>query len=105
LTAYILTEAAENDLRSIIRYTGDQWGEVQLSKYITALEQGIADLANGKGNFKDMSALYPQLTMARCGHHYVFCLPRGDAPALIIAIFHERMNLMTRLKNRLESNG
>jgi len=67
LTAYILTEAAENDLRSIIRYTGDQWGEVQLRKYITTLEQSIADLANGKGNFKDMSVLYPQLTMVRCG--------------------------------------
>jgi len=105
LTAYILTEAAEDDLRSIIRYTRVQWSEGQLRKYIASLEQGIADLANGKGNFKDMSALYPQLRMTRCGHHYVFCLPRRDDPALIIAIFHEKMDLMTRLRNRLESNG
>jgi len=72
LTAYILTQAAEDDLRSIIRYTREQWGEVQLRKYITVLEQGIANLASGCGIFKDMSVLYPQLTMARCGHHYVF---------------------------------
>ncbi|EQB99260.1 plasmid stabilization protein [Photorhabdus temperata subsp. temperata M1021] len=46
---------------------------------------------------KDMSALFPGLRMGRYEHHYVFCLPREGAPALIVAIFHERMDLMTRL--------
>ena len=36
-----------------------------------------------------------------CEHHYVFCLPRETAPALIVAIFHERMDLMARLADRL----
>jgi plasmid stabilization system protein ParE len=40
--------------------------------------------------------------MARCEHHYIFCLPRSDAPALVVAIFHEKMDLMTRLAGRLE---
>nr|WP_246698175.1 hypothetical protein [Rhizobium sp. BK275] len=31
----------------------------------------------------------------------VFCLLREDAPALIVAILHERMDLMTRLAGRL----
>ncbi len=53
-------------------------------------------------NFKDMSALYPALRMAHCEHHYVFCLPREDAPALIVAILHERMDLMARLADRLK---
>jgi hypothetical protein len=51
--------------------------------------------------FKDMSAIYPALRMARCQHHYVFCLPQEDAPALIVAILHERMDLMKRLADRL----
>lgn len=34
-------------------------------------------------------------------HHYVFCLPRGSALALVVAIFHERMDLMARLSERL----
>ena len=34
-------------------------------------------------------------------HHYVFCLPHGSAPALVVAIFHERMDLMVRLSERL----
>jgi plasmid stabilization system protein ParE len=57
-----------------------------------------ASLAVGQGFFKDMSALFPALRMARCEHHYVFCLPREGAPALIMAIFHERMDLMTIFK-------
>ena len=48
-----------------------------------------------------MSALYPALRMARCEHHYVFCLLREHAPALVVAIFHERMDLMTQLAARL----
>ena len=39
--------------------------------------------------------------MAHCEHHYAFALPREGAPALIVAILHERMDLMTRLAERL----
>ncbi len=53
-------------------------------------------------SFKDMSEFFPALRMARCEHHYVFCLPRKDAPALIVAIFHERMDLLARLADRLK---
>ncbi len=49
-----------------------------------------------------MSALFLGLRMGRYEHHYVFCLPREGAPALIVAIFHERMDLMTRLADRLK---
>jgi len=48
-----------------------------------------------------MSALYPALRMLDCEHHYVFCLPRKRAPALIVALLHERMDLMVRLADRL----
>lgn len=65
------------------------------------LERGIARLAAGQGTFKDLGALHPALRMAHCEHHYIFCLRRENAPPLIVAILHERMNLMTRLAGRL----
>ena len=99
---YVLTQAAEADLRSIIRYTREQWGHAQVRRYISTLERGMARLAGGQGAFQDMGALYPALRMAHCEHHYLFCLARKDAPALIVAIFHERMSLMVRLATRLE---
>ncbi|EAV41397.1 plasmid stabilization protein [Stappia aggregata IAM 12614] len=103
MTTYILTTEAESDLRNVIRYTRKQWGAAQVRHYIANLEHGIASLAAGEGYLRDMSGLYPSLRMARCEHHYVFCLPRERAPALVVAIFHERMDLMTRLADRISA--
>lgn len=100
---YILTDAAEADLRRIIRYTRNQWGDTQLRRYLSRLEDGIIRLASAQQPYKDMSSLYRTLRMARCEHHYVFCLPRENEPALIVAIFHERMDLMVRLADRLNA--
>jgi plasmid stabilization system protein ParE len=98
---YVLTNEAEADLRGIIRYTRKHWGDAQVRRYITKIERGMARLASARGVFKEMSALYPALRVARCEHHYVFCLPRKNAPALIVAIFHERMDIVARLADRL----
>lgn len=89
-------------MRHIIRYTRKQWSDTQVRRYIGKLERGIANLAAGQGTFKDLSALFPLLRMAHCEHHYVFCLPRESAAALVVAIFHERMDLMARLADRLK---
>lgn len=103
MTNYSLTDAAEADIRDIIRYTRKEWGNAQVRRYITKLEHGIAHLAAGQGVFKDMSALYPALRMAHCEQHYIFCLPRESSPALIVAVFHQRMDLLTRLAERLNT--
>jgi plasmid stabilization system protein ParE len=52
LTGYVLTAQAESDLRAIVRYTRNQWGDAQVRRYIASLEQGIASLADGRGAFK-----------------------------------------------------
>ena len=48
-----------------------------------------------------MDEFHPELRMLHCGHHYIFCLPRQAALALVVAILHERMDIMTRLRLRL----
>jgi len=98
---YLLSDAAEADLREIIRYTKEQWGAVQARRYLKTLETGMVAVATGKGAFKVMDALYPALRMAHCEHHYIFCLPRERAPALIVAVLHEHMDLLARIKGRL----
>lgn len=98
---YVLTLAAADDLRAIVRYTRKQWGDTQVRSYMTRLERGIVRLATGQAAFRDMSYLHTGLRMSHCEHHYIFCLPRHDGLALIVAIFHERMDLMARLENRL----
>jgi len=98
---YVLTTEAAADLRAIIRHTHQQWGAAQVRRYIAKLEAGIVKALSAQGAFKDLDTLYPKLRVAHCAHHYVFYLPREGAPALIVAIFHERMDLMARLADRL----
>ena len=74
---------------------------MQTRSYIGKLTRGIEAVVVGRGAFKDMTALHPGLRMVHCEHHYVFCLPREDAPGLVVAILHERMDLITRLEARL----
>ena len=99
--SYVLTKSAEADLREITRYTLEQWGLAQCSSYIADIEQKAEAVATGKGFFKEMPALLPNLRVVLSGKHYIFCLPQQNAPALILAILHERMDLVSRLKHRL----
>lgn len=99
--SYVLTSAAEADVRAIIRYTNTHWGEAQTRSYMAKLGRCLETMATGQGPNKDMTTIHPGLRMARCEHHHVFWLHRSDAPALVVAILHERMDLMTRLADRL----
>ena len=100
---YVVSKGAAADLREITRYSLAKWGEVQCRIYIAELEKAAEAVAKGEGVFKDMGFLLPGLRMASCGKHFIFCMPQqGKAPPLILAILHQRMDLMVRLKNRLQ---
>ncbi len=99
--SYVLTKSAEADIREITRYTQTQWGMEQCRIYIAAIEEKAEALATGQGLFKDMSALIPKLRVVLSGKHYIFCLPQHNAQAIILAILHERMDIVARLKHRL----
>ncbi len=101
-TSYVFHPAAEDELREILRHTRKNWGEAQAKKYAAKLRECIQALATDEKRGKDMSELCPALRMAHCERHYVFCLLRQNAPALIVAILHERMSLVARLEHRLK---
>jgi plasmid stabilization system protein ParE len=101
--SYLLTKQAEADLREITLYTLKQWGKLQCNSYIAELEKKAEDVATGKGFYKEIPALLPNLRVVLAGKHYIFCLPQENSPALILAILHEKMDLVARLKHRLPS--
>ncbi|HTM82694.1 type II toxin-antitoxin system RelE/ParE family toxin [Asticcacaulis sp.] len=101
-TPFVLQDGAADDLRSIVRYTRKTWGEVQARAYSETLHTGIQRLVNGQGTYKILEDIHPALRITRCEHHYIFCLCREDAPSLIVAILHERMDLIARITDRLD---
>ena len=100
--SYEISLLAEEDWRDIVNYTFDNHGEAQTRKYMDQLEKCISDLSIGEGFYKAMDGLIPDICLKHCEHHYIFGLMRDNKPMLVIAILHERMDLMVQLKRRFE---
>lgn len=98
----MLQKGAADDLRSIVRYTKDTWGTAQARAYAEKLREGFLKLAEGRGAYKVLTDMRPDLRVVRCERHYIFCLWRQDAPAIIVAVLHERMDLISRIADRLD---
>lgn len=83
-------------------YTDNEWGKAQRKRYIRQIGIVASELARGAGIYRQRDDLYPGVRVRLAGHHYVFCLPQDDAPTLILAILHERMDLIVKLNERLD---
>ncbi|MDZ7752066.1 MAG: type II toxin-antitoxin system RelE/ParE family toxin [Gammaproteobacteria bacterium] len=100
---YVLTRSAATDLRDVVRYTLQTWERTQCQAYIAQIEERPPrELALGQGGYKNRDDLLPGLRVRRAGHHYLFCLPRDNQPSLMLAILHERMDMIARLQERLD---
>lgn len=100
---YELTLDAEHDLLDIARYTIKTWGREQADRYETKLTDCFAAIAAGQARASTPLRHRPDVRVTRCQHHYVFFLVRNDACPLILAVLHEKMDLMVRLRDRLDS--
>ena len=98
---YQLTSPAQEDLADIARYTLAQWGRAQALRYGELLERRFREIADRTAVSRPFSNRFPQVLVNRCEHHYIFFLhPEGQKPC-IIAVLHERMNLVSWLDKRL----
>jgi toxin ParE1/3/4 len=99
MKTYDLSLAAEGDLRDIWRYTYGTWGIEQAERYFDQIEACCDVLGDGRSRSKSFDKLPDDIRVHRCEHHYIFWLV-GDRP-IIVAILHERMDFLHRLKDRL----
>lgn len=101
MALYETSPDAEADLQDIISYTINKYGIGQMTDYITTLETCAENIAQGKGSFKKIRVRGYDIRVKHCQHHYIFGLIRNNRPMLVLAIFHERMDLMKQLSKRL----
>jgi toxin ParE1/3/4 len=99
---YELAAAAEEDLRNISRYTISTWGREQAARYIAQLDTQFELIGDGRARTRSCLPHRPELRVSRAKHHYIFFLERETQCPLILAVLHEKMDLMTRLRQRLE---
>ena len=99
---YELAEDAEADLRDIALYTMSRWGAKQAAQYAALLDAHFEAIGSGRARTKVFLQHRPELRVSRVERHFVFHLKRDDRDPLILAVFHERMDLMARLRDRLQ---
>jgi toxin ParE1/3/4 len=99
MKTYDLTLAAEEDLRNIWQYTCETRGVDQADTYFDQIEGCCEAVAEGRTRSKSFDELPDDVRIHRCQHHYIAWLT-GERP-IIIAILHERMDFVRRLKSRL----
>jgi len=99
---YELTREATSDLEGIFRYTISQWGEKQARVYSEKLSLHFKKITRKEVAFRAFSETYPTALVTRCEHHYIFYIQSEESRPIIFAVLHERMDILTRLKDRLE---
>ena len=99
---YNLAPDTAEDLEAIFDYTIDRWGIEQAHRYKNKLAVHFSNIGRGKVNSKAFLKNVSELQVSRCEHHYVFHFIRQDQPPLIVAILHERMDMVNRIRRRLD---
>ena len=101
---YELSPSAENDLSEIANYTIQTWGSEQAAKYQHVLEERFIAIACKRAEARTFLLHRPDLFVTHCERHHIFYQEREVEGPLIIAILHEKMDLMKRLQDRLEGS-
>jgi toxin ParE1/3/4 len=99
MPGYQITVAAEEDLRGIWRYTLDSWGPEQADRYLEQIEDCLDAIGDGRVRSRSFQRLPDGVCIHRCQHHYIFWIVI-DVP-VIIAVLHEKMDVVQRLSDRL----
>lgn len=99
MRTYNLSLVAEEDLRDIWSYTCDAWGVEQADRCFDQIEACCDVVGKGHARSKSFNELPDDVRIHRCEHHYIVWLI-GERP-IIVAILHERMDFVQRLKGRL----
>jgi toxin ParE1/3/4 len=101
MAGFVLAPEADADLEGIFDYTTRKWGPEQAFKYLSQLNECAEALAAGTARFRKLTGHFAGMVMLKCQHHFIFSRLRKGRPAEIFAIFHERMDLVARLGERL----
>lgn len=99
---YILTPGADIDLLEIARYTIREWGIEQAQIYESKLTACFDSIASNSEHSRVVFSNRPDIRFVHCEHHYGFFVRPNKSCTLIVALLHERMDIISRIRKRLE---
>ncbi|MCB0645898.1 MAG: hypothetical protein KDC49_04510 [Saprospiraceae bacterium] len=65
------------------------------------IEKSIQNMAHNTIPVRVLELDKVQIIYLKCKNHYIFTLKQENKKLLIVAVLHERMDIINRVKNRL----
>lgn len=104
----VVSAEANAELRAIYRFTWRKWGEARADSHVAQFHDAYIRLASGTAAgrfFRYLDGL--ELRRLEIGRHVVVFALRDDA-VFVLQIFHDRMDILARVKRllrRLSTRG
>ena len=87
-----LSPAAQSDFTSILRYTGERWGQAQLLVYRDKLHDALTRLGGNPGLGHSSADIPPNHSLYFVGSHVIVYRLRVDVVE-VVRILHQRMSI------------
>lgn len=98
MKTYILTLKAEEDIRSIWKYTAEKWDEIQAEIYLSGLEDKIKQAAKSPDTIGLVRDELKKGYMSFLFEHHIIFFKKKTGHIEVIRILHQRMDITERLK-------
>lgn len=95
LKGYLLSKAAQDDLREIRAYTRSTWGENQAKTYLSTIKNGLDSLVTNPESGKVRDEIHVGLRSIVTGKHIIF-YRIGKTHIEVARILHGRMDVNNR---------
>ena len=99
---YLMTPTAEAHFWNALRDTQLRWGNIQAEKYRVQFLTGLQDIAENHRSFhssyRKKLAEGTDFLVHLVRHRYVAFVEHNEHTVIIAAIFHENMDIPTRLR-------
>jgi toxin ParE1/3/4 len=97
MTGYVLSPAARADLSEIWDYTARNWGATQADRYILAIRDACAALADGSRRGRASDDIRPGYSKLAVRSHFLFYRVTDTGLIDVVRILHQRMDVSAHL--------
>lgn len=98
MAGYLLSPAAQADLSEIWDYTAENWGTEQANRYILAVRDACASLADGRRRGRAIDDIRPGYRKLAVLSHFLFYRVADTGLIDVVRILHQRMDVAARLQ-------
>lgn len=102
MVEYALANETTQALLEIGHYTIHKWSLQQAIQYLSELDEHFAAIARHDVHEKAVFEHRSDFRVSRCRHHFVLFVRENNGNVLILAVLHESMDMIARLRERLD---